>query len=131
MSHKIDGGNDVPKPKKVTEVIKPPKNEFLEYFKSLHADKDIDAIAETIWNIITMYGLTMADVAALNYYIMERTLKTPVNQKVLLEDAKIDISKPTYHTGGVITSQQKVLDVQRALLSKYVGELKGGNKNDN
>ncbi|MBP1044396.1 hypothetical protein I6N95_25640 [Vagococcus sp. BWB3-3] len=70
----------------------------------------------------------MDEVTALNYYIMERTLKTPVNQRVLLEDAKIDITKPTYHTEGVITPQQKVLDVQRALLSKYVSELKGGSK---
>lgn len=104
------------------------KYPFLDMMKQMHESKDMDAISDMIWNIITMYGLTMAEVAALNYYVMERTLKSPVNERIIKEDMKIDIDAPTVHDGycvgpGTITKTQKVFDIQRALLSKYVNDL--------
>lgn len=104
------------------------KYPFLDVMKQMHESKDMDAISDMIWNIITMYGLTMAEVAALNYYTMERALKETVNDRIIKEDLKIDIDVPTRHDGyyvdpGIITKTQKVFDIQRALLAKYVDEL--------
>ncbi|WP_314061297.1 hypothetical protein [uncultured Vagococcus sp.] len=96
----------------------------LDYLAAIRAEKDIDMVAESVWTIIELYGLTMAELAALSYYIMERSFKTPANQKVLLDDLKIDITQPTYYDDGIITPQEKVLNVQLQLLNVFIKELK-------
>lgn len=96
----------------------------LNYLATIQAEKNIDVVAESVWTIIEMYGLTMAELAALNYYIMERSFKTPANQKVLLDDLKIDITQPSYYDDGIITPQEKVLNVQLQLLNVFIKGLK-------
>lgn len=89
--------------------------QMLKNLKELRESKDIDLITESIREIIGMYGLTMAEVAAVNYYIMEQALKVPVNS-ILLKD-KFGISADDLGVDGV-------LQVQRALVTTYVESLK-------
>lgn len=87
----------------------------IKNLKELRESKDIDLITESIREIIGMYGLTMAEVAAVNYYIMEQALKVPVNA-LLLKD-KFGITVDDLGVEGV-------LQVQRALVASYVESIK-------
>ncbi|MGM0337699.1 hypothetical protein [Enterococcus sp. AZ007] len=91
------------------------EKKMLANLKELRESKDVDLIAESIREIIGMYGLTMAEVAAVNYYIMEQALKTPVNRVFLKERMEIDIDSL-----GV----DGILQVQRALVATYAGQVK-------
>lgn len=87
----------------------------LDALKELRESKDIELITESIRDVIGMYGLTVAEVAAVNYYIMEQALKTPVNRVFLKERMKLDVDSL-----GV----EGILQVQRALVATYVEQLK-------
>lgn len=89
--------------------------QILQNLKELRESKDLDLIAESIREIIGMYGLTMAEVAAVNYYIMEQALKTPVNRVFLKERMKLNVDDL-----GV----DGILQVQRALIASYVEQMK-------
>lgn len=90
--------------------------QILNNLKELRESKDLDLIAESIREIIGMYGLTMAEVAAVNYYIMEQSLKTPVNRVFLKERMKLNVDEL-----GV----DGILQLQRALVATHVESIKG------
>lgn len=87
----------------------------IKNLKELRESKDIDLITESIREIIGMYGLTMAEVAAVNYYIMEQAMKVPANA-LLLKD-KFGITVDDLGVEGV-------LQVQRALVAAYIESIK-------
>lgn len=91
------------------------EKKMLANLKELRESKDIDLITESIREIIGMYGLTMAEVAAVNYYIMEQALEVPVNKMFLKEKMELNVDDL-----GV----EGVLQVQRALVASYVKSIK-------
>lgn len=93
------------------------EDQILKNLKELRESKDVDLIAESIREIISIYGLTMTEVAAVNYYIMEQSLKTPVNRVFLKERMKLDVDSL-----GV----DGILSVQQALIATYVDQFKKG-----
>lgn len=88
--------------------------ELLKAIKDLRDTKDMDEIANLFHKITAMYGLTVAEVAALNYYSMKRTFETPVNATLLKERMKLDVTQL-----GV----DGILQMQRALVNVYVEQL--------
>lgn len=87
---------------------------FIKMLTQLREDKDMDAIADLFWKIITAYGLKVDELAALNYYMMKRSLGAPVNATHLKERMKLDVTQL-----GV----DGILQVQRALITIYTEQL--------
>lgn len=98
------------KKKSVQEI----QDDFIDLLTQLREEKDIDAIAELFWKIITAYGLKVDELAALNYYTMKRSLEVPVNATLLKERMKLDVTQL-----GV----DGILQVQRALITIYTEQL--------
>lgn len=94
---------------------KPQEQEYLKILKDIRETKDMDEIADLFMTIISICGLKMDEVAALNYYITERTLKAEHNAQFLRERMAIDINDL-----GI----DGILQIQRALVNIYVGKLK-------
>jgi hypothetical protein len=86
----------------------------IKLLTQLREEKDMDAIAELFWKIITAYGLKVDELAALNYYTMKRSLEAPVNATLLKERMKLDVTQL-----GV----DGIIQVQRALVNVYVEQL--------
>jgi len=86
----------------------------IKLLTQLREEKDMDAIAELFWKIITAYGLKVDELAALNYYTMKRSLEAPVNATLLKERMKLDVTQL-----GV----DGIIQVQRAFVNVYVEQL--------
>ena len=91
------------------------KTPFLDSIKEVQDSKNMDEIVEMILAIITAYGLKVNEVAAVNYYIMERTLKAKHNAELLKDKLKLDVNAL-----GI----EGILKVQEALTKIYIEELK-------
>lgn len=85
---------------------------MLDQLQDFKDNKDMDAIAETIYAALVANGLTMAEVAALNYYIAQKTVKAPHNAMFLKERMGLDVSEL-----GV----EGIYAVQQALTKVYIG----------
>ncbi|MEQ7216756.1 MULTISPECIES: hypothetical protein [Enterococcus] len=88
--------------------------ELLQAIKDLRDTKNMDEIADLFHKFTAMFGLTAAEVAALNYYSMKRTFETPANMEWFKKNMKLDVSD---------LSIEGTLKVQEALVNVYVGEL--------
>ena len=90
------------------------QDDFIKLLTQLREEKDMDAIADLFWKVITAYGLKVDELAALNYYTMKRSLGAPVNATLLKERMKLDVTQL-----GV----DGILQVQRALITIYTEQL--------
>lgn len=90
------------------------QDDFIKLLTQLREEKDMDAIAELIWKVITAYGLKVDELAALNYYTMKRSLEAPVNSNLLKERMKLDVTQ---------LGLDGILQVQRALITIYTEQL--------
>lgn len=95
--------------------IKAQQQDFLKLLSKMRDAKDIDAIADLFWDVISLYGLKMDETSALLYYIQDKTIKDDHNARFLKNNLNLDVT-----TLGV----DGVLQVQRALLSRYVDKVK-------
>lgn len=109
MRNKKKAVQDFKKKKKKTE------NSFIKLIESLRESKDMDKIAELFYSIITMYGLKLDEVAAVNYYIVDRCLKAEHNAKFIKDNLQLDVNQL-----GV----DGILQVQRALVNTYIGKVR-------
>ena len=91
------------------------EQDYLKILKDIRESKDMDEIADLFMTMISICGLKMDEVAALNYYITERTLKADHNARFLMERMEIDIND---------LSIDGILQIQRSLVNVYVGKLK-------
>ncbi|MBM6742015.1 MULTISPECIES: hypothetical protein [Enterococcus] len=91
------------------------EQDYLKILKDIRESKDMDEIADLFMTMISICGLKMDEVAALNYYITERTLKADHNARFLRERMEIDIND---------LSIDGILQIQRSLVNVYVGKLK-------
>lgn len=95
----------------------PMNNEqILSTLQKIRENKNIDEIAELILNIISLTGLTVDEVASVNYYIMKETLNAKHNKAFMKEKLNIDVNQ---------LGPEGIFQVQRALLSTYYEKLKG------
>ena len=90
------------------------QDNFIKMLTQLREEKDIDAIADIFWKVITVYGLKVDELAALNYYMMKRSLEAHVNATFIKERMKLDVTQL-----GV----DGILQVQRALITIYTEQL--------
>lgn len=90
------------------------QDDFIKMLTQLREEKDMDAIADLFWKIITAYGLKVDELAALNYYMMKRSLEAPVNATFTKERMNLDVTQL-----GV----DGILQVQRALIIIYTEQL--------
>ncbi|MDT2981868.1 hypothetical protein [Enterococcus casseliflavus] len=86
------------------------QDDFIKMLSQLREEKDMDAIAELFWKVITAYGLKVDELAALNYYTMKRSLEAPVNATLLKERMRLDVTQL-----GV----DGILQLQRSLITIY------------
>lgn len=91
------------------------QEQILNTLKKIRENKNIDEIAELILNIISLTGLTVDEVASINYYTMKETLNAKHNKEFMKEKLKIDMTK---------LGPEGIFQVQRALLSTYYEKLK-------
>jgi len=91
------------------------KENLFEQLEKLQDEKDIDKIADLMLVIISMYGLKMNEVAALNFYTMQKALESKHNAGFIQEHFNFDVKKL-----GV----SGVLDMQQALVASYLEEVK-------
>ncbi len=89
--------------------------DYIKIIKKMREEKDIDELANLLMNIISLIGLKMDEVAALNYFIAEQTLKAEHNAKFLKERMSLDVSSL-----GI----EGIFKVQEALVNVYVGKIK-------
>lgn len=90
------------------------QDDFIKMLTQVREEKDMDAIADLFWKVITAYVLKVDELAALNYYMMKRSLEAPVNATLLKERMKLDVTQL-----GV----DGILQVQRALITIYTEQL--------
>lgn len=91
------------------------KESLFEQLEKLQEEKDIDKIADLFLVIIGMYGLKMDEVAALNFFIMQKSLESKHNADFIKNHLNVDVKKL-----GV----SGVLDFQQALIASYLENVK-------
>lgn len=87
--------------------------DYIKLIEKIRAEKDLDQLATLFMNIIGLVGLKMDEVAALDYFIAEQTIKAEHNAKFLKERLGLDVAD---------LGLDGVLQVQRALVSTYVSK---------
>ncbi|EOF59284.1 hypothetical protein SE1_01150 [Enterococcus hirae EnGen0127] len=88
--------------------------DYIKLIEKIRAEKDMDELATLFMNIISLVGLKMDEVAALNYFIAEQTIKAEHNAKFLKERLDLDVKEL-----GV----EGIFKVQEALVNVYVGKM--------
>ncbi|EGP5038787.1 TPA: hypothetical protein IVD58_000862 [Enterococcus faecium] len=88
--------------------------DYIKLIEKIRAEKDMDELATLFMNIISLVGLKMDEVAALNYFIAEQTIKAEHNAKFLKERLDLDVKEL-----GV----EGIFKVQEALVNVYVEKM--------
>ncbi|WP_368265825.1 hypothetical protein [Enterococcus faecium] len=88
--------------------------DYIKLIEKIRAEKDMDELGTLFMNIISLVGLKMDEVAALNYFIAEQTIKAEHNAKFLKERLDLDVKEL-----GV----EGIFKVQEALVNVYVGKI--------
>lgn len=91
------------------------QEQILNTLKTIRENKNIDEIAGLILNIISLTGLTVDEVASINYYIMKETLNAKHNKEFMKEKLNLDVNQ---------LGPEGIFQVQRALLSTYHEKIK-------
>lgn len=89
--------------------------DYIKIIKKIREEKDLDELANLFMNIISIAALKMDEVAALNYFIAEQTLKAEHNAKFLKERMSLDVSSL-----GI----EGIFKVQEALVNVYVDNIR-------
>ncbi|EGP4797961.1 MULTISPECIES: hypothetical protein [Enterococcus] len=89
--------------------------DYIKLIEKIRAEKDMDELATLFMNIISLVGLKMDEVAALNYFIAEQTIRAEHNAKFLKDRLDLDVKGL-----GV----EGIFKVQEALVNVYVSKIK-------
>lgn len=87
----------------------------LDHLKKLYEQKDVEQFAKIMMSMIAANGLTLDEVAAINYYTMKTALESKQNKEFMEEHFKIDVEK---------LGPEGIFKVQQALLSTYYKKIK-------
>lgn len=93
--------------------------EFLDLLKKIREEKNIDEIGELFLSVITMYGLTVDEVSAIAYYLVDTTLKANHNKLFMEEHFNIDIDKL-----GI----DGKLSIMKAMIATYTDKVSNSGK---
>ncbi|MFS1133983.1 hypothetical protein [Enterococcus hirae] len=96
--------------------------DYIKLIEKIRAEKDMDELATLFMNIISLAGLKMDEVAALNYFIAEQTIKADHNARPIKEKLGLDVNK---------LSIEGIFKVQEALVNVYVGKYSKENNHGN
>ena len=91
------------------------QQQYLDLLKEIRDGKDIDKIGELFLSIVSMYGLTMDEVASVSYYIVNHTVKAEHNKAFIKERFGIDVEQL-----GI----EGIQTIQRALVATYVDKVR-------
>ena len=91
------------------------EEQYLDALAKLRDDKNLDDIGNFFREIITVYGLTVDEVAAICYYLFNNALQTEPNKVLLKEKLNLDVS---------LLSFEAKFQVQRALIATYVDKVR-------
>ena len=100
---------------KKKRVINKSKYPNLHQLNKVRQNKNVDNVAQTILSIISSSGLTVDEVASVNYYIMKETLNAEHNKRFMSENLQLDVSQ---------LGPEGIFQVQHALLSTYYEKIK-------
>ncbi|EME3551729.1 hypothetical protein Q1H96_001685 [Enterococcus faecium] len=89
--------------------------DYIKLIEKIRAEKDMDELANLFMNIISLVGLKMDEVAALNYFIAEQTIRAEHNAKFLKDRLDLDVKGL-----GV----EGIFKVQEALVNVCVSKIK-------
>lgn len=95
---------------------------YIKLIEKIRAEKDMDELATLFMNIISLVGLKMDEVAALNYFIAEQTIKADHNAKFIKEKLGLDVNN---------LSIEGIFKVQEALINIYVDKYSKENNHGN
>lgn len=87
----------------------------LHHLNSMRENKNLDDLAQTMMALISSHGLTLDEVASLNYYVMKTSLETKSNKEFMEKHFNIDTTK---------LGPEGIFQVQQALLSSYYEKIK-------
>lgn len=93
--------------KKRKKLISRSKYPHLHQVQNQFENKNLDDVAELMWTIYTNYGLTMDEVAALNFYLMKNALMQRQNKEFIKNNFGIKIDE---------VNPEGIFQVQQALL---------------
>lgn len=65
---------------------------FLDQIEKLKEENNIDEIGELLLSVITIYSLTVDEVAALSYYMFNQALMNPTNVRFIEDNFSIDVN---------------------------------------
>lgn len=91
------------------------QEQILNTLKTIRENKNLNEVAGLILNIISLTGLTVDEVASINYYIMKETLNAKHNKAFMKERLNLDVTQ---------LGPEGIFQVQRALLSTYYEKVK-------
>ncbi|EGP5129146.1 hypothetical protein [Enterococcus faecium] len=94
------------------------EKEYIELLKKIRKEKDMDKLGNLFMNIISLVGLKMDEVAALNYFIAEQTIKADHNAKFIKEKLGLSVNN---------LSIEGIFKVQEALVNIYVDKYRKEN----
>lgn len=95
------------------------QQEFLDLLKKVREEKDIDQIAELFLSVTNMYGLTVDEVCALSFYMVDATLSAGQNKAFIAQHFNIDVDRL-----GV----DGKLAIEKAMLAVYTDKVKDNGK---
>lgn len=90
-------------------------DELLNTLEDLRKTKDVDKIGELFTTLISMYGVTVDEVCAITYYLIDTTLNAPHNKVFLADRLGIDIDKL-----GIDAK----FDIAKAMVAVYVDKVR-------
>ncbi|MGM0183412.1 hypothetical protein IGK74_002377 [Enterococcus sp. AZ150] len=65
---------------------------FLDQLEKLKEEKNLDEIGELLLSVISIYSLTVDEVAALSYYMFNQALMNPTNVRFIEDNFYIDVN---------------------------------------
>lgn len=91
------------------------QHNFLDQLEKLKEEKNLDEIGELLLSVISIYSLTVDEVAALSYYMFNQALMNPTNVQFIKENFSIDVNDL-----GI----EGKLSFMQALVATYVEKIK-------
>lgn len=88
---------------------------YKDLLKEMRDEKNLDDIGELFLSIVTMYGLTTDEVAAMSYFLIEHTLKQQHNKRFISERFGIDVDSL-----GI----EGIQSIQHALVGVYLDKVR-------
>lgn len=68
-------------------------SDIMEQLQAMQQGKDIDEVGKLLHSVVVLYGLTVDEVAALAYYMLDSALQVPANKALLKDRMALDVDE--------------------------------------